>query len=156
MSNLVPTTLTSPGAFGGQTLKTYVSVYEKGFAESQAESPAVQASGLGSSPLTAAQAMVAKDEVELPKIEQPDLNQAGTPIGPMPKKTWTHDVRSGITPEGVHPLDRDRVQACLRVSKGWEAMHPGIPGMIPYKTLDDAVVVEDYCPPSPAGIVKFS
>ena len=86
MSNLVPTTLTSPGAFGGQTLQTYVSAYEKGFAESQAEaeSPAVQASGLGSSPLTAAQAMVAKDEVELPKIEQPDLNSAGTP---MPKKT---------------------------------------------------------------------
>jgi hypothetical protein len=37
--------LTAPGAFGGQTLKTYVSVYEKDFAESQAESPAVKPSG---------------------------------------------------------------------------------------------------------------
>ena len=70
----------------------------------------------------------------------------------MPKKTWTHDVRSGITPEGVHPLDRDRVQACLRASKGWEATHPGIPG----KNKDDPVVVEDYVPPSPAGSAKFS
>ena len=95
--------------------------------------------------------MVAKDEVELPKVEQPDLDSAA-PGTPLLKKTWTHDVRSGITPEGVHPLDRDRVQACLRTSKGWEATHPGVPG----KTLDDAVVVEDYCPPSPAGIAKFS
>jgi hypothetical protein len=55
MSNLVPTKLTSPGAFGGQTLQTYVSAYEKAFAESQVESPAVQASGVVSSPLTAAQ-----------------------------------------------------------------------------------------------------
>ena len=35
MSNLVPTKLTAPGAFAGQTLKTYVSAFEKGFAESQ-------------------------------------------------------------------------------------------------------------------------
>ena len=92
-----------------------------------------------------------KDEVELPKIEQPDLNSAAAGT-PMPKKTWTHDVRSGITPEGVHPLDRDRVQAILRGSKGWEATHPGVPG----KTLDDAVDVEDYYPPTPAGSAKFS
>ena len=51
--------LTAPGTFGGQTLKTYVSVDEKAFAESHAESPSVNPSGAGSSPLTAAQAMPA-------------------------------------------------------------------------------------------------
>ena len=51
--------LTAPGTFGGQTLKTYVSVDEKAFAESHAELPSVNPSGAGSSPLTAVQAMPA-------------------------------------------------------------------------------------------------
>ena len=38
------------------------------------------------------------------------------------------------------PADRDRVQAILRSSKGWEEEHPGIPG----KSKDDPVVVEEY------------
>ena len=45
MSNLVPTKLTAPGAFAGQTLKTYVSAFEKGFAESQQAEARAEAAG---------------------------------------------------------------------------------------------------------------
>ena len=48
------------------------------------------------------------------------------PIFDSPKKTFTHDKSSGITPPDVRGEERDRVQAILRASKGWETAHPGI------------------------------
>ena len=80
------------------------------------------------------------DYVESESGEEQNLDEtpAWTPAKKM--KTFTHDVHHGLTPPGLNPLDRDRVQAVLRTSKGWEATHPDIPG----KTEADAVVVEDY------------
>ena len=68
------------------------------------------------------------------------LSKTRSNITKSPKKIFTHDKSSGLTPSDVRGQERDRVQAILRASKGWEAAHPGIPG----KNKDDAVVVEDY------------
>ena len=84
-----------------------------------------------------------KRKAETPKtvpdsgVQRPRTRSMGAV---SPKKTFVHDVRSGITPPGVRGNNRKRVQAILRASKGWEAMHPGLPG----KSKDDALVVEDY------------
>ena len=43
-------------------------------------------------------------------------------------------------PPDVRGEERDRVQAILRASKGWETAHPGIPG----KRKADAIDVEEY------------
>ena len=70
--------------------------------------------------------------------------EGGSPLAQpnfdSPKKTFTHDKSSGITPPDVRGEERDRVQAILRASKGWETAHPGIPG----KRKADAIDVEEY------------
>ena len=74
---------------------------------------------------------MAQQEGESP-LAQPNFDS--------PKKTFTHDKSSGITPPDVRGEERDRVQAILRASKGWETAHPGIPG----KRKADAIDVEEY------------
>ena len=68
-------------------------------------------------------------------LAQPDFNS--------PKKIFTYDKSSGITPPDVRGKERGRVQAVLGLgapSKGWEDAHPGIPG----KNEDTAIDVEEY------------
>ena len=74
---------------------------------------------------------MARQELASP-LAQPDFDS--------PKKTFTHDKSSGITPPDVRGVERDRVQAILRASKGWEKAHPGIPG----KRSFDAIDVDEY------------
>ena len=45
-------------------------------------------------------------------LAQPDFNS--------PKKVFAYDKSSGITPPDVRGKERNRVQAVLRASKGWE------------------------------------
>ena len=83
--------------------------------------------------------VAARMEDKMP-IKQPDFEAQETPAK---KKKFDHEVESGITPpeKDLPPgPDRDRLQAILRGSKGWEDSHPGVPG----KTSDDAVDVEEY------------
>ena len=75
-----------------------------------------------------------------PMAQQEGESPLAQPNFDSPKKTFTHDKSSGITPPDVRGKERGRVQAVLRASKGWEDAHPGIPG----KNGDTAIDVEEY------------
>mgnify|MGYP007128800264 CR=1 FL=1 len=84
--------------------------------------------------------LAARKEDALPMAHQEGASPLAQPNFDSPKKTFTHDKSSGITPPDVRGEERDRVQAILRASKGWETAHPGIPG----KRKADAIDVEEY------------
>ena len=84
--------------------------------------------------------LAARQEDAPPMAQQEGESPLAQPNFDSPKKTFTHDKSSGITPPDVRGEERDRVQAILRASKGWETAHPGIPG----KRKADAIDVEEY------------
>ena len=84
--------------------------------------------------------LAARQEDAPPMAQQEGESPLAQPNFDSPKKTFTHDKSSGITPPDVRGEERDRVQATLRASKGWETAHPGIPG----KRKADAIDVEEY------------
>ena len=82
--------------------------------------------------------LAARQEHAPPMAQQEGASPLAQPNFDSPKKTFTQS--SGITPPDVRGEERDRVQAILRASKGWETAHPGIPG----KRKADAIDVEEY------------
>ena len=84
--------------------------------------------------------LAARKEDALPMAHQEGASPLAQPNFESPKKIFIHDKSSGITPPDLRGEERDRVQAILRASKGWETAHPGIPG----KRKADAIDVEEY------------
>ena len=84
--------------------------------------------------------LAARKEDALPMAHQEGASPLAQPNFESPKKIFIHDKSSGITPPDLRGEERDRVQAILRASKGWETAHPGIPG----KRKANAIDVEEY------------
>ena len=85
--------------------------------------------------------LAVRQEDAPPMAQQEGGSPLAQPNFDSPKKTFTHDKSSGITPPDVRGEERDRVQAILRASKGWETAHPGAPGN---KRKADAIDVDEY------------